>query len=99
MAKATLLKRLFILRYKYVSQKNFVYLMSLLIGLLAGLVSVAIKNVTFSIQWLLEKSIIFSENKVYFILPIIGLWLVYLLLKRFSKKSNAFVFQPFFFSY
>ena len=90
MAKATLLKRLFILRYKYMSQKNFVYVMSLLIGLLSGLVSVAIKNVTFSIQWLLEKSIIFSENKAYFILPILGLWIVYLLLKRFSKKSNAF---------
>ena len=50
------IKRLLILRYKYISQKNFVFLLSILIGLLAGLVSVTIKNITFFIQWLLEKS-------------------------------------------
>lgn len=89
MAEGTFLKRLFILRYKYISQKNFVYLLSLVIGLLSGLVSVAIKNVTFFIQWLLEISLKISENKTYFILPILGLWIVYLLLKRFSKKANV----------
>jgi len=89
MAEGTFLKRLFILRYKYISQKNFVYLLSLVIGLLSGLVSVAIKNVTFFIQWLLEISLKISENKAYFILPILGLWIVYLLLKRFSKKANV----------
>jgi CIC family chloride channel protein len=80
------IKRLLILRYKYISQKNFVFLLSILIGLLAGLVSVTIKNITFFIQWLLEKSIISSHKGIYFILPILGLWLVYLFVKHVSKK-------------
>ena len=79
------IKRLLILRYKYISQKNFVFLLSILIGLLAGLVSVTIKNITFFIQWLLEKSIVLSEKGIYFILPILGLWLVYLFVKHVSK--------------
>ena len=58
----------------------------MLIGLLAGVVSVTIKNITFFIQWLLEKSIILSQNGVYFILPILGLYLVYLFVKHVSKN-------------
>lgn len=60
--------------------------MSLLIGLLAGIVSVTIKNITFAIQTLLEKGIVFSENQLYFILPVIGLFLVYLFIKYITKK-------------
>ncbi|MFD2822297.1 chloride channel protein [Lacinutrix iliipiscaria] len=74
------------MRYKYISQKNFVFLLSILIGLLAGLVSVTIKNITFFIEWLLERTVVFSENSIYFILPTLGLWLVYLFVKRVSKK-------------
>ncbi|WP_298756377.1 chloride channel protein [uncultured Psychroserpens sp.] len=80
------IKRLLILRYKYISQKNFVFLLAILIGLLSGLVSVTIKNITYSIEWLLEKSIIVSQNSIYFILPVIGLWLVYLFAKYVSKR-------------
>ena len=86
MPAQSLIKRLLILRYKYISQKNFVFLLSILIGLLAGLVSVTIKNITFFIEWLLEKSIIISENGIYFILPTLGLWFVYLFVKHVSKR-------------
>ncbi len=86
MPKKSLLKRFLIWRYKHISQKNFVFLMSLLIGLLAGIVSVTIKNITFAIQTLLEKGIVFSENQLYFILPVIGLFLVYLFIKYITKK-------------
>ena len=81
------IKRLLIWRYKYISQKNFVFLLSIVIGLLAGLVSVTIKNITFFIERMLEKSIIDTHKGVYFILPIIGLWLVYLFVKYISKKK------------
>ncbi|OUS01372.1 chloride channel protein [Flavobacteriales bacterium 33_180_T64] len=80
------IKRLHILRYKHISQKNFVFILAILIGLLSGLVSVIIKNITFAIEWLLEKSIILSQNSIYFILPVIGLWLVYLFVKHVSKR-------------
>ena len=80
------IKRLLLLRYKYISQKNFVFLLSMLIGLLSGLVSVIIKNITFFIQWVLEKGIILSQNGVYIVLPLAGLWLVYLFVKHISKR-------------
>lgn len=87
MPKPTLIKRFLIWKYKHVSQRNFILLLSALIGLVAGLISVLLKNITYGISWLSEKSIIFSENKIYFILPIIGLALVYLFVKRISKKN------------
>lgn len=87
MPKKPLIKRLLILRYKYISQKNFVFFLSILIGLLSGLVSVTIKNITYSIEWVLEKIAVLTENSVYFILPILGLWLVYLFVKHVSKRK------------
>lgn len=82
-------KRLLIWRYKHISEKNFVFLLSLVIGLLAGLVSVFIKNITFAIEAIFEKGIILSQNSIYFILPIIGLFLVYLFVKYVSKKPSG----------
>lgn len=86
MPTQTRLKRFLIWRYKHISQKNFVFLLSILIGLLSGLVSVTIKNITFGIQTILEKSVILAQNHAYFILPTIGLWLVYLFIKHVAKK-------------
>lgn len=58
----------------------------MLIGLLAGLVSVIIKNITFAIQYFLEQGIVFSNKQLYFILPTIGISLVYLSVKYVFKK-------------
>jgi CIC family chloride channel protein len=87
--KSNFYKRLLIWRYKHISKKNFVFLLSLVIGLLAGLISVFIKNITFAIESIFEKGIILSENSIYFILPIIGLYLVYLFVKYVSKKPSG----------
>jgi len=86
MPKKTLLKRFLIWRYKYISQKNFVFLLSLLAGLFSGLAAVTLKNITYAIETVLERGIIFSQNQLYFILPFIGLLLVYLFVKYVSKK-------------
>lgn len=59
--------------------------MSVLVGFLAGLVAVTLKNVTYFIEALLEKGIIISQNQLYFILPVIGLTLVYLYVKYVNK--------------
>ncbi|WP_456441204.1 chloride channel protein [Psychroserpens sp.] len=75
------------LRYKYISQKNFVFLLAMLIGLLSGLVSVTIKNITYGIEWILDHLAIVSRNSIYFILPVIGLWLVYMFVKYVSKQK------------
>ncbi|WP_299097202.1 chloride channel protein [uncultured Winogradskyella sp.] len=86
--KSNFLKQLLIWRYKHVSEKNFVFVLSLIIGLLAGLISVFIKNITFAIEAIFEKGIILSENSIYFILPIVGLFLVYLFVKYISKQPS-----------
>lgn len=60
--------------------------MSIVVGFLAGLVSVTLKNVTYFIQSSLESGIVISQNQLYFILPIVGLTLVYLYVKYVHKK-------------
>ena len=87
MALQPILKRFHIWRYKNISQKNFVYVLSIMVGLLAGLAAVTLKNITFTIESILEHGIIFSQNQLYFILPVIGLLLVYLLNKYIFKKK------------
>ena len=81
----TLLRKFLKWRYKNISNKTFVQLMSVLVGFLAGLVAVTLKNVTYFIEALLEKGIIISQNQLYFILPVIGLTLVYLYVKYVNK--------------
>lgn len=80
------LKRIHIWRYKYISPKKFVFILSIVVGLLAGLAAVILKNITYAIQALLEKGIVFSKNQLYFILPIVGLLLVYLIKHYFFNK-------------
>lgn len=76
-------------RYRHVSDLNFVYLLSILIGFLAGLVSVFLKNITHLIEILFVKN--FFGNISYFILPIIGLSIVFglnkYIFKRFPRHS------------
>ncbi len=81
----SLLKKVLKWRYKHISNKTFIHLLSVLIGLLAGLAAVTLKNLTYFIEALLEKGIIFSENQLYFVLPVIGLTLVYLYVKFVHK--------------
>ena len=83
---AELLTKLLKWRYRNVSSKRFIYVMSIAVGLLAGLASVTLKNLTYFIEASLEKGIIFSDNQLYFIIPIIGLTLVYLYVKYIHKE-------------
>src|SRR5690606_30306188 len=73
-------------RYKNISNRTFVHIMSIAVGFLAGLVAVTLKNITYFIESLLKMGNIFSENQLYFILPTIGLTLVYLYVKYVQKK-------------
>ncbi len=73
-------------RYRHISNRTFVHIMSLVVGFLAGLVAVTLKNFTYFIQALLETGIVFSENQLYFILPIVGLTLVFLYVKFVHKE-------------
>lgn len=74
-------------RYKNISNKTFTHIMAVVVGLLAGLAAVTLKNLTYFIESLLEDGIVISGNQLYFILPIIGLTLVYLYVKFVHKEK------------
>ncbi|MDX5584858.1 MAG: chloride channel protein [Aureibaculum sp.] len=74
-------------RYKHISNKQFTNIASAIIGLLAGLGAVTLKNLTHLIQQLLEGEFIKEiHGAFYFIFPIIGLLIVLLIIKYFIKK-------------
>ncbi|TDI69383.1 MAG: chloride channel protein [Bacteroidetes bacterium] len=88
--KRTLLTRFLIWRLKHISHKQFVFILSMVVGFLAGLVAVVIKNGTHFIQLLLEGNLIQEYHTAfYFVFPIIGLVLVYLIVKFIIKVQPA----------
>jgi chloride channel protein, CIC family len=75
-------------KYKHISNVQFINISSAVIGLLAGLGAVTLKNLTHLIQELLEGEFIREiHNVFYFIFPIIGLLLVLLIIKYIIKKQ------------
>ena len=88
MKKNNLLTKFIRWRYKHISHNQFVNFASAVIGLLAGLGAVVLKNLTHFIQNLLEGRFIKEyHHTFYFIFPIIGLFLV-LLVVRFIVRKN-----------
>ncbi|WP_121666909.1 chloride channel protein [Mesonia aquimarina] len=81
--------RFLIWRYKHISNKNFVFILSVFVGLLAGLASVILKNITHFITKAFESGSIHSYHiYLYFIFPFIGLLLV-LLVKKFILRNEV----------
>ncbi len=74
-------------RYRHISNKTFTQILSIIVGFLAGLAAVALKNGTYFIESLLEEGIVFSSNQLFFILPTIGLTLVYLYVKFVHREK------------
>ncbi len=80
--------KFFIWRYKHIPQKQFIFILSISIGLLSGLGAVALKNLTHYIQQLLEGEFIKDiHHAFYFIFPIIGLLLALLAVKYIVRKK------------
>ncbi len=74
-------------KYKHISNKQFINIASAVIGLLAGLGAVVLKNLTHLIQELLEGEFIKNIHQAfYFIFPVIGLLIVLLTVKYIIKK-------------
>ena len=75
-------------RYKHLSNSQFINIVSIIVGLLAGLAAVFIKNLTHFIQVLLEGNLIKDIHQAfYFIFPIIGFGMVYIIKKKIIKKK------------
>ena len=76
-------------RYQNISNKQFIRIASAVIGLLAGLGAVVLKNLTHFIQELLEGEFIKDiHTAFYFIFPILGL-LIVLLVKKYGIRKKV----------
>ena len=85
--KNKLLKRILLWRYKYISERQFVYILSILVGFLAGIGTVVLKNFTHYIQLLLSIDFLKNyQSSLYFIFPIFGLLIVAVIKKNWLKK-------------
>jgi CIC family chloride channel protein len=83
-----IITKFLIWKYKHISERNFIYAMSILVGLLAGIGTVTLKNITHFIQLLLEGKIIEDyQVALYFVFPTIGLLLVYIYQKYILKRK------------
>ena len=92
MPKHTILKQILIWRAKHISDKQFVFILSALVGFTSGVGAVILKNLTHYIQLLLEGKLVkYYHHAFYFLFPIIGLILVYLIIKYVirSKVSHG----------
>lgn len=86
-SRRKIFKKILIWRYKTISERQFLYILSILVGFLAGLGTVFLKNFTHYIQLLLSVDFLKkSENSLYFVYPIIGLILVAIIKKNWLKK-------------
>lgn len=75
-------------RQRNLSERQFVYLLSILVGFTSGLGAVTLKNLTHFIQHLLKDGIIQDYYiGFYFVFPLIGLYFVYLIMKYVIKKT------------
>jgi CIC family chloride channel protein len=61
--------------------------MSVVVGFLAGLGAVTLKNLTYFIESTLDKGVLFLSNELYFILPILGLTGVFLYVKYVHREK------------
>ena len=83
----SLLRKFLIWKYKHISERQFVYILSILVGFLAGIGTVTLKNLTHYIRLLFELDFFKNyQNSLYFIFPMIGLLLVYIIKQTWLKK-------------
>ncbi|HZK94041.1 MAG TPA: chloride channel protein [Prolixibacteraceae bacterium] len=73
-------------RINKISTKNFVLILSVLIGILSGFVAVIIKNAVKFLHQLLKISFFDDVNYLFFLYPIIGLSLTVIFIKYILKK-------------
>ena len=77
-----LLKRLLIWRVKHISDRRFILILSGIIGIATGLAALAMRSFTHLIQWLLDDKLAQTITySFYFILPMLGFAIVYLVKK------------------
>lgn len=87
MRKQSLLSKFLIWRVKHVNDRNFIMILAVIVGILAGFSAVIIKNIVHFIQSLGVHGFPDEyENYLYFAYPMIGIMLTMLFIKFVNKK-------------
>lgn len=83
------MRRFTIWRYRHLSLRQFVLISSIVVGILAGLSSVILKNFTHYIQYFVENTLVgrFGFNGFYFAFPIIGISLTLLIIRYVVRRQ------------
>ena len=75
-------------RLKHIRNTEFIYILSVVIGLLTGLVAVTLKNITHFMQHAIRNGAIAEfTNYFYFVIPLVGLILTYLAIKYIVRHD------------
>jgi CIC family chloride channel protein len=86
--KKSWLTNFLVWRAKHISQRQFIYLLSILVGFTSGIGAVILKNLTHFFQHLLEGNLVrYYHHAFYFVFPIIGLTIVYLIIKYVIRNK------------
>lgn len=89
MKRAAVWRRFLIWRIKNMSQQNLIMILAVIIGVLAGLGAVVIKNGVHLIKSLLTSNVVFNyQNYLFFVLPAIGI-LIATLYIRFVVRQHV----------
>ena len=88
MPKRPLYKRILIWRAKYISHKQFVYILSIIVGFTSGVGAVILKNLTHFFQHILEGNLVKEfHTAFYFLSPLVGFGIVYLIMKYVIRNK------------
>lgn len=79
------LKKFLVWRVKRISNANFIYILSVVIGILSGIGAVTLKNFTHLIQSLVEGRLIEKYAAFYFVFPTLGIAITLLIIKYVIK--------------
>ena len=89
MKKASVFRRFMLWRIKHLSQRNFLMILAVIVGFLAGLGAVIIKNGVRLIKGMLTSHLVVDyQNYLFFVLPAIGI-LIAVLFIRFVVRQNV----------
>jgi len=87
-SKKSLLTKFLIWRIKHISQKQFLLVLSMVVGLMSGLGAVLIKNLTYLIQNLLEGRLISNYHSAfYFVFPLLGVFLTAIFMRYILRHT------------
>ncbi len=83
-----LLKRIYAWRLKHISNREFVYTLSLIVGLASGLAAVVLKNTVYYTHYFLTRGIdTGSWNLLYLLYPLFGIIITFFLIKYLAGEN------------